>query len=71
MPSFTEWGQPGEEWVCGGKYRSHFVFLEGTQELCGCCICDWAQRGARDRQRQFRRPQQDMASRRLGKDEIP
>lgn len=38
MPSFTEWGQPGEEWVCGGKYRFHFVFLEGTQELCGCCI---------------------------------
>lgn len=63
MLLLTNWGQLREEPVCGRKSGFHFVFLEGTQELWGRCLCDWAQRGAGDSQPWFRRPQQGMWAR--------
>ena len=47
-----------------GKSGFRFVFLEGTQETCGCHLCD--RKGAGDGQRRVKRPQQDPPPRGRG-----
>lgn len=50
--------------MLAGKSGFHFVFLEGTQEMCGCHLCDRKRAG--DRQHRVRRPQQDPPPRGQG-----
>ena len=52
--------------MCVGESGLHFVFLEGTQEMCGCHLCDRARKGAGDRQHRVRRPQHDPSPRGQG-----